>query len=78
MRNRNTVEFLGIWETLRNPNFNPIEFEGFRKEAGLNAHPLGPMGRFACEERWYAPGRTSHETQSDCHPTDAGTGRKQR
>ena len=33
MRNRNTVEFLGIWETLHNPNFNPLEFEGFRKEA---------------------------------------------
>ena len=31
MRNRNTVEFLGIWETLHNPNFNPLEFEGFRK-----------------------------------------------
>ena len=37
MRNRNTVEFLGIWETLHNPNFTPLEFEGFRKEAGLNA-----------------------------------------
>lgn len=30
MRNRNTIEFLGIWETLNNPNFNPVEFEGFR------------------------------------------------
>ena len=37
MRNRNTVEFLGIWETLHNPNFNPLEFEGFRKEAGIEA-----------------------------------------
>ena len=42
MRNRNTVEFLGIWETLNNPNFNPLEFEGFRKEAGLNAFTLSP------------------------------------
>jgi hypothetical protein len=42
MRNRNTIEFLGIWETLHNPNFNPIEFEGFRKEAGLNAFTLSP------------------------------------
>ena len=42
MRNRNTVEFLGIWETLHNPNFNPFEFEGFRKEAGLNAFTLSP------------------------------------
>ena len=42
MRNRNTVEFLGIWETLHNPSFNPLEFEGFRKEAGLNAFTLSP------------------------------------
>lgn len=42
MRNRNTVEYLGIWESLYNPGFNPIEFEGFRKEAGLNAFTLSP------------------------------------
>ena len=42
MRNRNTVEFLGIWETLHNPDFNPLEFEGFRKEAGLNTFTLSP------------------------------------
>lgn len=42
MRNRNTIEFLGIWETLNNPNFNPVEFEGFRKQAGLNAFILSP------------------------------------
>ena len=42
MRNRNTVEFLGIWETIHNPSFNPLEFEGFRKEAGLNAFTLSP------------------------------------
>ena len=42
MRNRNTIEFLGIWETLYNPNFNPLEFEGIRKEAGLNAFTMSP------------------------------------
>ena len=42
MRNRNTIEFLGIWETLYNPSFNPLEFEGFRKQAGLNAFTLSP------------------------------------
>ena len=42
MRNRNTIEFLGIWETIHNPSFNPLEFEGFRKEAGLNAFTLSP------------------------------------
>ncbi|NLB30991.1 MAG: KilA-N domain-containing protein [Alcaligenaceae bacterium] len=33
MHNRNTIEFLGIWETLYNPDFNPFEFEGFKKQA---------------------------------------------
>ena len=42
MRNRNTIEYLGLWETLHNINFNPLEFEGFRKEAGLNAFTLSP------------------------------------
>ena len=37
MRNRNTIEYLGVWESLYNPQFNPLEFEGFRREAGLNA-----------------------------------------
>ncbi len=36
MRNRNTIELLGLWETIYNPNFKPLEFEGFKKEAGLN------------------------------------------
>ena len=40
MRNRNTIEFLGIWESLYNPMFKPLEFEVFRKEAGLNAFTL--------------------------------------
>jgi hypothetical protein len=40
MRNRTTVEFLGIWEQLNNPNFKPIEFDGFRKQAGLNSFVL--------------------------------------
>ncbi len=43
MRNRNTIEFLGIWEQLFNPAFNPLEFEGFRKEAGLNAFTMSPQ-----------------------------------
>lgn len=42
MRNRNTIEYLGLWETLHNPNFNPLEFEGFRRQAGLNAFTLSP------------------------------------
>jgi hypothetical protein len=42
MRNRNTVEFLGIWESLNNPGFKPLEFEGFRNRAGLNSFVLTP------------------------------------
>ena len=42
LRNRNTIEYLGIWESLYNPDFNPLEFEGFKKEAGLNAFTLSP------------------------------------
>ena len=42
LRNRNTIEYLGIWETLYNPDFTPLEFEGFRKEAGLNAFTMSP------------------------------------
>jgi len=43
IRNRNTIEYLGIWETLYNPNFKPLEFEGFKTEAGLNAFTLSPQ-----------------------------------
>ncbi|KAA6323310.1 hypothetical protein EZS27_027236, partial [termite gut metagenome] len=35
LRNRNTIELLGIWECLHNSDFKPVEFDGFRKEAGL-------------------------------------------
>jgi len=42
MRNRNTVEFLGVWERLHNADFNPLEFEGFRNRAGLNSFVLTP------------------------------------
>lgn len=38
LRNRNTIEFLGIWEKLNNPSFNPIEFEGFKNQDCLNSY----------------------------------------
>jgi len=40
MRNRNTIEFLGLWEHLNNPAFNPIEFDGIKSQAGLNSFIL--------------------------------------
>ena len=42
MRNRNTIEFLGVWERLNNAGFNPLEFEGIRNKAGLNSFVLTP------------------------------------
>lgn len=42
LRNRNTLEFLGIWEQLNNPVFNPVEFDGIRMQAGLNSFTLTP------------------------------------
>ncbi len=42
LRNRNTIELLGIWEQMYNPDFKPVEFERFRKEAGLNSFTLSP------------------------------------
>ncbi|WP_232300454.1 KilA-N domain-containing protein [Desulfonatronovibrio magnus] len=42
LRNRNTLELLGIWEQLHNPDFNPVEFDGIKKQAGLNSFTLTP------------------------------------
>jgi hypothetical protein len=42
LRNRNTVEFLGVWERLNNPAFNSVEFDGIRIQAGLNSFVLTP------------------------------------
>jgi len=40
LRNRNTVEFLGIWEKVHNPNFNSVEFDIIKSQAGLNNYRL--------------------------------------
>lgn len=42
LRNRNTLELLGIWEQLHNPKFNPVEFDGIKQQAGLNSFALTP------------------------------------
>lgn len=42
MRSRDVIEFLGLWETLHNPDFKPLEFEGFKSQAGSNAFTLSP------------------------------------
>lgn len=43
MRGKDTIEFLGLWEQLNNPDFKPVEFDGFRKQAGANAFTLSPQ-----------------------------------
>ncbi len=42
LRNRNTIELLGFWEIMYNPNFKPVEFDGFRKQSGLNSFVMTP------------------------------------
>ncbi len=43
MRSRSTIEFLGLWEKLSNPDFKPLEFERFKNEAGSNYFVLSPQ-----------------------------------
>ena len=56
LRNRTTIEFLGIWERLNNPDFKPIEFEGFRNRAGLYSFVLTPK---QCVKKLILPVSTS-------------------
>lgn len=42
MRNRNTIEFLGVWEELHNPDFNRVQFDTVKNEAGLNRFVMTP------------------------------------
>ena len=45
LRNRNTIEFLGIWEQLMNPNFNCAEFDIIKSQAGLNRYAIGIISK---------------------------------
>lgn len=42
MRNRNTIEFLGVWDELHNPDFNRVQFEEVKNETGLNWFVMTP------------------------------------
>ncbi len=42
MRNRSTIDFVGLWEQFHNPDFNPIEFDGIKNLAGSNSFSLTP------------------------------------
>lgn len=43
MRGKDVIEFLGLWEKLHNPDFNPLEFDGFRSQAGSNSFTMSPQ-----------------------------------
>ena len=43
LRNKDNIQFLGLWESMHNPDFKPIEFDRFRKESGSNAFTLSPQ-----------------------------------
>ena len=43
LRSKDNIQFLGLWESMHNPDFKPIEFDRFRKEAGSNAFTLSPQ-----------------------------------
>ena len=54
MRSRSTIEFLGLWEKLSNPDFKPLDFERFRNEAGSNYFVLSTkMDRVHTSDRDY-------------------------
>ena len=58
MRNRSTIEFIGIWEQFYNPNFNSIEFDGIKNMAGSNSFSLTP-------KRWIDATHTMKATGRD-------------
>ena len=76
LRNRNTMEFLGVWERIYNPDFNYGEFATIRNQAGLNSFKISVKGEYQCRthQRRHAPGRTPREAQPDSHPANAGIG----
>lgn len=43
MRNRNTLEYIGLWEVIHNPDFKGVEFDSFKNESGTNAFTLSPQ-----------------------------------
>ena len=42
MRNKDTIDYLGLWESIYNPNFNRVGFEAVENEAGRNRFTMSP------------------------------------
>ena len=83
LRNRNTIDLLGFWEQLYNPNFKPLEFDGFRKQAGSNSFVLTPkrwietsctlqLEKYKCciNSTRVGSTRAAYATQPNCNQSD--------
>ena len=78
MRTRSTIEFLGLWEKLNNPNFNSIEFDGIKNESGINSFVLTPKNWITKTKAIGIVSTRSHSaTKSNCYIPDAIPARKQ-
>ena len=66
LRNRNTVEFLGVWEQVNNPNFNYGEFAIIKSQAGLNSYKLSA-------KEWMEKTHASQAAERNRHPPDEDT-----
>ena len=63
MRNRSTIEFIGLWEQIHNPNFNSIEFDGFKNEAGSYAQSISKMDDWFKKRKAVVIGRFNLSTK---------------
>ncbi len=50
MRNRSTIEYLGLWEQLNNTDFNSFEFDGFKNQAGANSFSMTQLNQIAISQ----------------------------
>ena len=73
---KSTIEYLGEWGMIHNPNFKVVEFDHFRMQAAMPNFVMSVKHLCRSHQRRYAPRRTSHKTQPDCHSADAGAGRQ--
>ena len=53
LRNRNTIEFLGMWEKIYNPNFNETEFQDIANKSGLNSFMMSVKRWIERTGNWY-------------------------
>jgi len=71
LRNRNTLEYIGIWEQIFNPYFNYAEFATIKSQAGLNSFKISVKESECCVyQRGTSATGTAYKVKSDCYSTD--------